>query len=201
MASLSQNTQDFNFISYTGSEITVVIDINGKKLTVGNLAQLVGQVKLEMVPRYVFGSADPIAASKGKRLIVGKMVFETLNRSFIEDVKAALGTTFLTSSGSNTVADTTTGTEFSNSEVEINYEDQLPPMDIVIVAVKKEDSRISSTRTIKGVTITSKSSSVGLSSLDIQEEYEFMATEITPLVRTNSTSTVSTDSQYTFKAL
>ena len=190
-STLGNNTQSFNFISYTGSELKVTTEINGVKIVIGNLAQLAGQIKIDMVPRYVFGSANPVAASKGKRAIMGKMVFEVLNNSLITDIKNALKSAGVSLDGTLTQGNATTadasGTSFTNTGIEYQYEDQLPPMDIEIIAIKEDTAGVKSSRTIKGVVITSKSSAIGIKDIDIQEEYEFLATEITPLKRIDDT--------------
>lgn len=202
-SSLGNNSNSFNFIAYTGSELKVTTTIKGVKIVIGNLSQLAGQIKLEMVPRYVLGSANPVASSKGKRTIVGKMVFEVLNNSFITDIKNAIKQAGVSLDGSLTEGAGTDansdGTGFVNTGIEYIYEDQLPPMDIEIIATKEDSSGIQSSRTIKGVTIASKSSSIGIKDIDIQEEYEFIATEITPLVRVDmNTAVISNETSYTF---
>ena len=55
--------------------------------------------------------------------------------------------------------------------------------DIVIIAAKDDGSGQVSKRTIKNVQLMNKGSSIGMRNIDIQEKYDFLATDITPLVK------------------
>jgi len=90
----------FSFNSFGGSDCTItmripIVNLNSKTdeiktVTVGNVAAIQGVIRVEGVPRYVMGEADPQGFSSGKRLISGSLVLETLNRSFIVELRDIL---------------------------------------------------------------------------------------------------------------
>ena len=90
----------FSFNSFGGSDCTItmripIVNLNSKTdeiktVTEGNVAAIQGVIRVEGTPRYVMGEADPQGFSSGKRLISGSLVLETLNRSFIVELKELL---------------------------------------------------------------------------------------------------------------
>ena len=194
--------QFFSFNSFGGSDCTITIEIpvlkkventwnpDIKTVIVGNAAAIQGVIRVEGTPRYVMGEADPQGFSSGKRLISGSLVLETLNRSFIVELKELLNKEDykLTKNWSvdydlqktENVPSSVNGT-FGIKEESLIYADQLPEFNITIMLTKKADPNKRVKRTLTGCKFVSESSGIGLSTLDIQEQLTFMARDITAM--------------------
>ena len=169
----------FSFNSFGGSDCTITMSVpvynintkvtENKSVTIGNVAAIQGVIRVEGAPRYVMGEADPQGFSSGKRLISGSLVLETLNRSFIVELR-----------DNDEVPDSDNGT-FGITDKDLIYADQLPEFDIVIMLTKKGDANKKVKRTLTGCKFASESSGIGLSTLDIQEQLTFMARDITAM--------------------
>ena len=184
----------FSFNSFGGSDCTITMSVpvynintkvtENKSVTIGNVAAIQGVIRVEGTPRYVMGEADPQGFSSGKRLISGSLVLETLNRSFIVELKDILkeGNYTLTKNYfvNDEVPDSDNGT-FGITDKDLIYADQLPEFDIVIMLTKKGDANKKVKRTLTGCKFASESSGIGLSTLDIQEQLTFMARDITAM--------------------
>lgn len=184
----------FSFNSFGGSDCTITMRIpifnltsktdEIKTVTVGNVAAIQGVIRVEGTPRYVMGEADPQGFSSGKRLISGSLVLETLNRSFIVELRDILkeGNYSLTKNYfvNGDVPDSDNGT-FGVTDKDLIYADQLPEFDIEILLTKEEDANKKVKRTLTGCKFASESSGIGLSTLDIQEQLTFMARDITAM--------------------
>ena len=184
----------FSFNSFGGSDCTITMNVpvynidtkvtENKSVTIGNVAAIQGVIRVEGTPRYVMGEADPQGFSSGKRLISGSLVLETLNRSFIVELRDILkeGNYTLTKNHfvNDEVPDSDNGT-FGITDKDLIYADQLPEFDIVIMLTKKGDANKKVKRTLTGCKFASESSGIGLSTLDIQEQLTFMARDITAM--------------------
>ena len=184
----------FSFYSYGGSDCTItmmipIFNLTDKKdeiktVTVGNAAAIQGVIRVEGMPRYVMGEADPQGFSSGKRLISGSLVLETLNRSFIVELRDILkeGNYSLTKNHfvNSDVPDSDNGI-FGVTEKDLIYADQLPEFDIEILLTKQGDANKKVKRTLTGCKFASESSGIGLSTLDIQEQLTLMARDITAM--------------------
>lgn len=184
----------FSFNSFGGSDCTITMSVpvynigtkvtENKSVTIGNVAAIQGVIRVEGTPRYVMGEADPQGFSSGKRLISGSLVLETLNRSFIVELRDILkeGKYTLTKNYfvNDEVPDSDNGT-FGITDKDLIYADQLPEFDIVIMLTKKGDANKKVKRTLTGCKFASESSGIGLSTLDIQEQLTFMARDITAM--------------------
>ena len=184
----------FSFNSFGGSDCTITMSVpvynidtkvtENKSVTIGNVAAIQGVIRVEGTPRYVMGEADPQGFSSGKRLISGSLVLETLNRSFIVELRDILkeGNYTLTKNYfvNDEVPDSANGT-FGITDKDLIYADQLPEFDIVIMLTKKGDANKKVKRTLTGCKFASESSGIGLSTLDIQEQLTFMARDITAM--------------------
>ena len=184
----------FSFNSFGGSDCTITMIVpvynidkkenENKVVTVGNVAAIQGVIRVEGTPRYVMGEADPQGFSSGKRLISGSLVLETLNRSFIVELRDILkeGNYSLTKNFfvNAEVPDSDNGT-FGITDKDLIYADQLPEFDIVIMLTKRGDANKKVKRTLTGCKFASESSGIGLSTLDIQEQLTFMARDITAM--------------------
>ena len=184
----------FSFNSFGGSDCTITMSVpvynidtkvtENKSVTIGNVAAIQGVIRVEGAPRYVMGEADPQGFSSGKRLISGSLVLETLNRSFIVELRDILkeGNYTLTKNYfvNDEVPDSDAGT-FGIADKDLIYADQLPEFDIIIMLTKKGDANKKVKRTLTGCKFASESSGIGLSTLDIQEQLTFMARDITAM--------------------
>lgn len=184
----------FSFNSFGGSDCTITMIVpvynidkkenENKTVTIGNVAAIQGVIRVEGTPRYVMGEADPQGFSSGKRLISGSLVLETLNRSFIVELRDILkeGNYTLTKNYfvNAEVPDSDNGT-FGIADKDLIYADQLPEFDIIIMLTKKGDANKKVKRTLTGCKFASESSGIGLSTLDIQEQLTFMARDITAM--------------------
>lgn len=184
----------FSFNSFGGSDCTITMSVpvynidtkvtENKSVTIGNVAAIQGVIRVEGTPRYVMGEADPQGFSSGKRLISGSLVLETLNRSFIVELRDILkeGNYTLTKNYfvNDEVPDSVNGT-FGIADKDLIYADQLPEFDIIIMLTKKGDANKKVKRTLTGCKFASESSGIGLSTLDIQEQLTFMARDITAM--------------------
>ena len=185
----------FSFNSFGGSDCTITMIVpvynidkkenENKVVTIGNVAAIQGVIRVEGTPRYVMGEADPQGFSSGKRLISGSLVLETLNRSFIVELRELInkdGDYALTKNSfvNGDVPDSVNGT-FGITDKDLIYADQLPEFDIVIMLTKKGDANKQVKRTLTGCKFASESSGIGLSTLDIQEQLTFMARDITAM--------------------
>ena len=184
----------FSFNSFGGSDCTITMSVpvynidtkvtENKSVTIGNVAAIQGVIRVEGTPRYVMGEADPQGFSSGKRLISGSLVLETLNRSFIVELRDILkeGNYALTKNYfvNDEVPDSDNGA-FGIADKDLIYADQLPEFDIIIMLTKKGDANKKVKRTLTGCKFASESSGIGLSTLDIQEQLTFMARDITAM--------------------
>ena len=190
----------FSFNSFGGSDCTITMSVpvynidtkvtENKSVTIGNVAAIQGVIRVEATPRYVMGEADPQGFSSGKRLISGSLVLETLNRSFIVELRDILkeGNYSLTKNHFvdgdlkkvANVPDSDNGT-FGITDKDLIYADQLPEFDIIIMLTKRGDANKKVKRTLTGCKFASESSGIGLSTLDIQEQLTFMARDITAM--------------------
>ena len=184
----------FSFNSFGGSDCTITMIVpvynidkkenENKVVTIGNVAAIQGVIRVEGTPRYVMGEADPQGFSSGKRLISGSLVLETLNRSFIVELRDILkeGNYTLTKNYfvNAEVPYSDNGT-FGIADKDLIYADQLPEFDIIIMLTKKGDANKKVKRTLTGCKFASESSGIGLSTLDIQEQLTFMARDITAM--------------------
>lgn len=72
-----------NLVTFAGGDLEAFIN----NIRVGNLEQLTISTSTEIVGSYVMGRRDPVAFTKGKRVIVGSMVLTQYDRhAFLEQV-------------------------------------------------------------------------------------------------------------------
>lgn len=181
-------SKTFKFDSFTGSDIQIRLVFPYKDesekvhiINVANISAIGGEIKVEGTPRYVMGQADPAGYSQGKRLITGSFVIETTNSNFISDLQKVMPKDYFKVVTGITEEEIDTNVNIPISKMsELQYADQIPLFDIQILAIKEDNPSLRAKRTIKGCKIFSQSGGIGLSSLDIQEAFQFMAMEITP---------------------
>lgn len=144
----------------------------------GTISALAVSVTTQTKPKVVLGRSNPIGLGTGVRQISGSLTYEVFNVSVFEELKQKLELE-LSDKDYEYVA-------FENGFVckitELDNFDSLPPFDLVITAVKENDQRRRMKKVIKNVVLVSNSSAIGLNSLTVQENYEFMAADIVPFV-------------------
>lgn len=181
--------QNFHFDTFTGSDVNIRLifshkDDSNKKhvINIATLSSISGQIQVEGVPRYTMGQADPSAYSQGKRLISGMFVVETLNKSFVKELEALMPKDYFRTVTGITEQEIDTNTQIPIDRLQaLRYADEISPFDIEIIAIKEDNPSAKAKRTIKGCQIMSESSGIGLSSIDSQEIFQFLAMDITPL--------------------
>lgn len=159
--------------AFDGSDVKVfATDSKGEKIELADSQALSVIVQTQFIPRYIMGKAHPVSLTKGKRMISGTISFAVINESAIEKLRS-----FKKEGQSNEVTN-----PFDSNTVlyknNLNYLDQLPELDIVIVA---EADGIKATKTIRGVSFFNEKEAIGLNTIGSVSQTQFLAKEITPL--------------------
>lgn len=201
MANESVITTDNKYFTFSGTEMTPFIKftLNGTDasnvavskdfyLKLGTVSGISGTISSQKKPRMVIGQKNPIGISSGVRLVTGTIVFEIFDKGIMQEiqalVKAELGNNTSDSyvifeNGQNVKFDTLTNL-FS-----------LPPFDLVIVAVKENNEKIRMKKVIKNIVLSSSAGAIGVNTLTVQEEYQFIAQKIEPFTNQNITTKIS----------
>ena len=149
-------------------------------LPLGTVNSISVTISSQQKPRLVLGRENPIGISSGARLIRGSLVFEVFDQSIFESIKAKVVERL---AALNIDAnDTKSFIVFENGDiVKLNEAFgmfSMPPFDIIITAVKENDSNKKMMKTIKNVILSSSSGAIGVNTLTVQEAYEFIASDI-----------------------
>lgn len=105
-----------NNSSYSGTDCTVIVQLNNKLIVLGNLETFSHSIHREKVPVRVLGRSHPKGYTAGGRTIAGSMVFIVFDRAPLWDVIKEI----------NYVRNPT---DRSSSPLP----DQLPPLDLILV--------------------------------------------------------------------
>lgn len=188
-------TKTFNFDTFSGTEMKSFMNIRLLKGNVseyelknsetelitfelGTISALAVSVTTQTKPKVVLGKSNPIGVATGVRQISGSLTYEVFNTSVFEELKQKLEIE-LADKDYEYIA-------FENGFIckitDLDNFDSLPPFDLVVTAVKENDQRRRMKKVIKNVILISNSSAIGLNSLTVQENYEFVASEIVPFV-------------------
>lgn len=187
MADTTTSTYQFN--TFSGTEMTPYIsmtlyeegDTVGTPLTfnLGLVSGMTVSISSQSKPRGVIGKKTLIGISAGVRIVTGSLVFEVFKESVFEQIKAAV----------KAEKPTTKFVIFQNGSI-IDFKDisdlfSLPPFDIIISAVKENDSTKRMRKVIKNVVLTSNGSAIGLNTLSVQESFDFIASSVVPFENKN----------------
>lgn len=183
------------YTSFSGADINIVID--GKP--VGSAVAVSYAIQREKGPVFVLGRADPLAFSRGKRGIAGTIVSLMLdehwilgvnfeNNKFVAERDELFARPGDLNNASPPLADleeldpgfTFDSSDLSDSWVLSNawYPDQLPPFDIVIVAVNEYGK--AATMRIYGVELLNEGSGFSVDDMRIENQQSFIARTILP---------------------
>lgn len=158
MGDVQFKTDEYYFgKAYDGSDVDLKILHKGIDYDLGTAQGIQVVTQTEMVPRFEMGTVDPIGVTYGKRMISGTISLSVINQSTAAFLKNEI---------------------YQDDGKQIQYLDQLPPIDIVITA---NNGEFKAKKTIKNVNLFNNSSAVGLSTLGGVEQCQFIAEEITPL--------------------
>ncbi|MGL5709824.1 MAG: hypothetical protein ACRCW9_03160 [Cetobacterium sp.] len=187
------STKTFNFDTFSGTEMKSFLNIKLLKgdsasfdftdsetelvtFEMGTVSAMAVSVTTQTKPKVVLGRSNPIGLATGVRSISGSLTYEVFNASVFEELKFYL-TEQLADKDYEYVG-------FESGVVckitDLDNFDSLPPFDLVITAVKENDQRRRMKKVIKNVVLVSNASAVGLNSLTVQENYEFIASDIVP---------------------
>ena len=165
---IDYNVNTFMFTSFSGTELQAFIRIDGETIKLGELEGIGGVIKTQYKPLLVIGSSEPIALAKGERIIQGSLKFSVFYESALKIIQNGLKTK--------------ASTNYETIKALVSV-DQLPPFDIIIVAIKEDNPGVKAKKVIRGVEIFSESSSMGTDVIAISEDYSFSARTIEPLKR------------------
>lgn len=177
-----------NNVSFSGCDISFVFGTT----ECGNIQALSFAVQREKLGVYVCGRKDPVAIARGKRGIagsaVGVMFKEHLLYSAFKDLYFVSDKyAYRPKSNGQTVGGTfELGEEFNAStDISANYEvtnawyfDQLPPLDVTIVAMN-ETGQGASMR-ILGWEIMNEGSGVSVESMSLESQFTWLARGLHP---------------------
>ena len=146
-------------------------------LQLGTVNSVSVTISSQQKPRLVLGRENPIGISSGARLIRGSLVFEVFDQSIFESVKQIVADFC-----SGKTLDADDFVVFENGDSlrldKASSMFSMPPFDILITAVKENDSSKKMMKTIKNVILSSSSGAIGVNTLTVQEAYEFIASDI-----------------------
>lgn len=186
------------YTSFSGTDIRAVIE--GE--TFATLQAISYAVQREKAPIYVMGRVDPLSFSRGKRGIAGTLVSLMLDQHIlfskvfdklkfvadkdevyasVSDLNDATTTADLSLLGGGDPLDP----DFDESNVSDNFQlnrawyvDQIPPFDVVIVAVNEYGK--SATMRIYGVEILNEGSGFSIDDIVIENQMTYVCRTILP---------------------
>lgn len=179
------------YTSFSGTDIRVVV--NGE--TIGTIQALSFAIQREKGPVYVMGSADPLSFSRGKRGIAGTMITLMMDRHPL--FRAPFNTlTFLADKDeiypvAGDINDASISelndpnVTFTANDISSNYTvttpwylDQLPPMDIVVIAANEYGN--AATMRIYGVEYLNEGSGFSVDDMVIENQTTYICRSILP---------------------
>ena len=185
------------FTSYGGSDVRLVIQ--GKSIVTAQ--GLSYAIQREKAPIYVMGSKDPKSFSRGKRGIAGTLIALMLdthilldpNSPFADmasvvakdelypsptDLDNAADTSDLTTVDPDFQFDATNVSDSYTLQNPLWYIDQLPPFDIVVVAVNEYGK--AATMRIYGIEILNEGSGFSVDDIVIEGQYTWVGRSVLP---------------------
>lgn len=198
--SQTQIEMDGAFNSFTGADIQAIITYNTSQgsgqLSLGTLSSVTVSVVREVNPMWALGDSTFKSISKGKRSITGTMTFMVLDKDAL--TKEVFGGTNFKHSGfgnvkagefgstkdvSGTFTDDTLARQnlsnIMNSNMELDYADQLPPFNIIITFVNEHGS--ASVASLLGVSIVSQGIGWSMHDLESDQAYAYIARRYVPM--------------------
>lgn len=175
-----------NFDSFNGTELKVYIKVTteydeymkAKKfelVPMGFLQNISGVEQYSNEPHIAIGFSRPRAIATGDSIVVGSITFAALNKSFLSEVKEVLKKAGI----KRIYLDYNEDNELKFGYSEITNINELPLVDIVIIGVKENDKNKKIQKEIKGIRFTQGNSGIGINQIVVQEQYSYMAKEMT----------------------
>ena len=193
--------------SFSGVDMKVV---SGDKV-LSNLQAISVSVTREKAPIYTMGSADPRSFSRGKRGIVGTMIFIVFDRHFLLDPTYGLGSSLpwldkeeanaswaqanpnddlsysfgaLVGEPVEQAEDPLLGTAGSD-QIPTNpqYVDQILPFDVVLVGANEYGKRMK--MAVGGIELLNEGSGFSIDDIQTEQQTTYVARSILPWVPTN----------------
>lgn len=175
-----------NFDSFNGTELKVYIKVTteydeymkSKKfelVPMGFLQNISGVEQYSNEPHIAIGFSRPRAIATGDSIVVGSIAFAAINKSFLSEVKEVLKKAGI----KRIYLDYNEDNELKFGYSEITNINELPLVDIVIIGVKENDKNKKIQKEIKGIRFTQGNSGIGINQIVVQEQYSYMAKEMT----------------------
>ena len=175
-----------NFDSFNGTELKVYIKVTteydeymkSKKfelVPMGFLQNISGVEQYSNEPHIAIGFSRPRAIATGDSIVVGSITFTAINKSFLSEVKEVLKKAGI----KRIYLDYNEDNELKFGYSEITNINELPLVDIVIIGVKENDKNKKIQKEIKGIRFTQGNSGIGINQIVVQEQYSYMAKEMT----------------------
>ena len=175
-----------NFDSFNGTELKVYIKVTteydeymkSKKfelVPMGFLQNISGVEQYSNEPHIAIGFSRPRAIATGDSIVVGSITFAAINKSFLSEVKEVLKKAGI----KRIYLDYNEDNELKFGYSEITNINELPLVDIVIIGVKENDKNKKIQKEIKGIRFTQGNSGIGINQIVVQEQYSYMAKEMT----------------------
>ena len=170
-----------NFTLHTAAKAGVAETSKNFSLRIGTVNSISGTVSSQKKPRIVLGRENPIGISSGARIVRGSLTFEVFDQSIFSDIKVLVKEELAKSGNTTTEADYIV---FENGAVMPFTSSasmfSMPPFDLIIAAVKENNSNIRMKKVIKNIVLSSNASAIGMNTLTVQEAYDFFASAIEP---------------------
>ena len=170
-----------NFTLHTAAKAGVAETSKNFSLRIGTVNSISGTVSSQKKPRIVLGRENPIGISSGVRIVRGSLTFEVFDQSIFSDIKVLVKEELAKSGNTTTEADYIV---FENGAVMPFTSSasmfSMPPFDLIITAVKENNSNIRMKKVIKNIVLSSNASAIGMNTLTVQEAYDFFASAIEP---------------------
>ena len=185
--SLTNEHKKHSFDSFNGTELKLYLQVPTKidayeraerydLIELGTASSVSGAKEYDVSIVEAIGFDVPIGVSIGDMLVSGRLSIEVLSDNFVSEVKKSLAKSdikrieVVSSDGS-----TTYSTKVSN----INYFNEFPLLNLVIIGVKETDKSKKIQKTIEGIRFVKQNSGIGITQLGVNENYQFIAKDMT----------------------
>jgi len=198
MANTQNSVFEKAYNSFSGVDIKAVV---GQRV-LSNLQAISTSITREKAPIYTMGSADPRSFSRGKRGIVGTLIFIVFDRHQLLDkeyglgqAKAWLDKEELRPDGTDLynlnpsygeyagipVEDAETPLDYVGSDQEfsqVSYSDQLLPFDVVLTAANEYGKQMA--MAIGGIEILNEGSGFSIDDIVTEQQMTYIARGVVP---------------------
>lgn len=142
-------------------------------------------------PVMALGEEGSIGIAVGSSIIQGSLIFEVLNRGFVDEIKDVLKKAGIRQiSLSFDSGNSTQKAKYSLQD--IDSVNDFPKFDIVMIAVKENNPNKKIQKQLIGCKFSSGNSGIGINQMAVREQYSFLAMrmeDFQPLTGTTETAT------------